>query len=108
MYDRFEEMQVRYPGTPIVWMGDMNRGLRDRITQNVMAGKLGSRNVVPVEDLGQSQSRTYYRGGVIDFIFGETGAFSRVEGGSTGQGTPNQWLNSADHFPVFASVQWAR
>jgi len=107
MYDRFEEMLRKYPGTPTVWMGDMNRGRWDRVIQNVMAGKLGDRNVFPVEDLGQSQSRTYYRGGIIDFIFGEARAFSRVDGGSTGQGTPNQWLNSADHFPVFASVQWA-
>lgn len=108
MYDRFYEMKGKYPDAPVVWMGDMNRGSQDRIIRNIINGRLGGREVFRVDDLGQTQSRTYVTGGVIDFIFGEFDAFVREDGGSTGQGTPGRWLNGGDHFPVYAKVRWAR
>jgi len=107
MYDKFNEMKGKHAGARVVWMGDMNRGSRDLIIRNLKTGKIGGRDVFQIEDLGLTDTLTYYRGGIIDFIFGETSAFNRVDGGSTGQGTRYQWLNGADHFPIFATVGWA-
>lgn len=105
MYDSFYDMKSKYQGAPVVWMGDINRGTGDRITRNILAGRVGDRQVFSVEDLAQTTSQTYYAGGVIDFIFGESSAFSRVAGGGTGQGVRGQWLNGADHHPVYATIE---
>jgi len=105
-YDRFYSMKSKYPGARVVWMGDLNRSPSSRIVKNLLQGQLGDRQVFTVQDLSQSPHRTYMSGGVIDHIFGESSTFSRLEGGNTGQGQPHQRLNGADHFPVYAKVQW--
>merc|ERR1712217_944732 len=89
-------------------MGDLNRGKYDYIVRNLQEGKIGGRQVVAVDDLSQTQTRTYMTGGVIDYIFGERGVFTRLAGGGTGQGQPGQRLGGgADHFPIYATVRWS-
>lgn len=106
-YDKFYAMMSKYPGARVAWMGDLNRGPDSRIVKNIVQGRLGGRQVFPVRDLSRSQHRTYMSGGTIDHIFGDESAFARVSGGNTGQGQPHQRLGGADHFPVYATVQWS-
>jgi len=107
LYNKVEGMKSKYSNAAIVWMGDLNRGKYDYIVKNLQQGKIGGRQVVAVDDLSQTKTRTYMTGGVIDYIFGERGVFTRLAGGETGQGQPGQRLGGgADHFPIYATVRW--
>eukprot|EP00931_Biecheleriopsis_adriatica_P043819 TRINITY_DN2503_c0_g1_i1.p1 TRINITY_DN2503_c0_g1~~TRINITY_DN2503_c0_g1_i1.p1 ORF type:complete len:674 (-),score=70.85 TRINITY_DN2503_c0_g1_i1:273-2225(-) len=105
MYNRLDEMRAKYPGTPVIWIGDTNRDMHTRIMRNILQGKLGTRLTFKVDDLAKTRTNTYYTGGTpVDHILGEHGAFMVQSGGSTGQGVTGQHLAGADHFPVFAEV----
>lgn len=110
LYTKFEAMKQRHgEGTPVVWMGDTNRVMSTRIMQNLLQGRLGSRQVFRVDDMAQTQGNTYHSNAAwglnaIDFILGDAGLFHRKAGGRTGHGTTGQWLANADHFPIYADV----
>lgn len=107
LYDRLEAVKLRYPGVPVVWMGDLNLGRGYPIVRNLDSGRIGARSTFAVEDLAQVVGNTYYTGGsAIDNILGDRGVFQRISGGRTGQGIQRQLLAGADHFPVFATLQW--
>jgi endonuclease/exonuclease/phosphatase family metal-dependent hydrolase len=106
LYTKFDAMKSWHgEDTAVIWMGDTNRNIHTRIMQNLLRGRLGWRQIFPVDDVAQTQGNTYYTGGLpIDFIVGETGHFRRKAGGRTGQGTTGRHLNGADHFPIYADV----
>lgn len=98
LYSKLNAMKRKHPSGIVVWMGDMNKGPGSGVLRNIMAK---SPRVV---DLAKAKSQTHMEGGIIDHIFGESKC-SRISGGTTGQGTPRQMLNGADHFPVYATVR---
>lgn len=105
LYDKFDEMKSKYSNARVLWMGDLNRSLHDQIVKDTFTGNIGGKSRFQVEDLAKSKSRTYYTGGIIDWILGEKGQFEYIEGGSTGAGTPGQKIGLADHFPIFTKVE---
>jgi len=107
LYRQFQAMKTKYSDAPVVWMGDLNRNLSTTIMQDLLQGQVGSNTTFRVEDLGGTQSNTYYMGGpAIDFILGEAGAFQRQSGGRTSEGSKGEHLMGSDHFPIYAEVQW--
>jgi hypothetical protein len=109
LYDKFEELKQNHGNPPVVWMGDLNRNLYTRVMQNLLQGKLGDRATFPVDDLALTQRNTFYSGGpAIDHILGDHGVFHRLDGGRIpGQGVTGNYLNGADHFPIYTRVQFA-
>lgn len=106
LYDKFDELKLRYPGIPVLYMGDMNCCINGKLMVNVLEGKIGTRDVFLANDEARTQHNTYYNGGcAIDQIIAERRPdFTRVNGGWTGQGMNGQRLAGADHFPVFSDV----
>jgi len=108
LYGNLEAMKSKYPSSTVVWMGDLNRGLNTRILQNLFQGKIGSKGTFAVDDLAKTSGNTYFAGGVpIDHLLGEKGGFVRKSGGRIpGLGVTGQHLMGADHFPIFAEVEF--
>ncbi|MGL1903991.1 MAG: hypothetical protein OCC49_17770 [Fibrobacterales bacterium] len=108
-YTHFEEMKAKY-NAPVVWMGDLNRWIGTTIFDNIFTGTIGTRNSFIVEDLSQAVGGTMYNGESwqypIDHILGEPGYFERMSGGRTQHGVKGQWLENADHFPVYSELRW--
>jgi hypothetical protein len=113
LYDALQRVLGKYPGSAILWMGDMNDGASSRLITNLKAGKIGNRNVFPVQDVSQTGARTYAREAdwnkeEIDFIFASAD-LQRVSGGLTGQGQMGStFAGGADHLPIYAVVKWSR
>jgi len=108
LYDKFEEMKARY-NVPVLWMGDLNHCIYDRVIDDALKGRIGSRSVFTTHDLSKVEERTFYTGGcAIDHIVGENSHFHRVKGGTTGQHISGQMIAGADHYPVFASLLFTR
>lgn len=107
LYTRFEGLKAKYSNAPVVWMGDLNRGVNTVVVENLLNGRVGHRGTFRVDDLAKTKGHTYFNGGsAIDHIFGDSGAFAVHAGGRTGQGVKCFHLNGADHFPIFAKLQF--
>lgn len=107
MYNKFIEMKGKYNNAPVVWMGDTNRAVGTKVMQDMLNGIIGGFSTFQSEDLAKTAINTYFSGGpAIDHIIGERDAFTVKEGGATGQGVRGQYLNGADHFPIFAKLLW--
>jgi len=107
LYDKLEDMKRNYANATVLWMGDLNHCASDPIIQNVLEGKIGTRTVFKTEELARTEGSTYYSapgGCAIDHILIGGAGFKRFSGGRTGQGIYGQWLNGADHFPVYAAM----
>jgi len=101
-YQVIEPIRSKYPDAPLVWMGDMNEGPGMGVVADFSAGNIG----FPVDDVARASSRTHKNGGKIDFIFAETGKFTRLDGGNVpGQGGSGSDLKGSDHYPVFATLK---
>lgn len=104
LYEKFNEIRGG-KDTPIIWMGDINRGTHDTIYRDILSGTFTG-NSFQTEDFSRSHRGTYFStSGVIDYIFAEKGRWERISGGSTCQGTQGHHLANADHFPVYSRVK---
>eukprot|EP00405_Crypthecodinium_cohnii_P053807 CAMPEP_0206601204 /NCGR_PEP_ID=MMETSP0325_2-20121206/46446_1 /ASSEMBLY_ACC=CAM_ASM_000347 /TAXON_ID=2866 /ORGANISM="Crypthecodinium cohnii, Strain Seligo" /LENGTH=284 /DNA_ID=CAMNT_0054113043 /DNA_START=26 /DNA_END=880 /DNA_ORIENTATION=+ len=102
LYSQFDAMKGKYPGSKVAWMGDMNQGMAEPMLLGALEGDLGGYRSFPVDEVVQANANTYMYGGpAIDHIFAERGSFQMKEHGLTGQGVTGQYLNGADHFPVY-------
>merc|ERR1712039_1122643 len=79
-YDLVQEMKHKYENPPLLWMGDLNAGVKSRFIEKLKNGKVGSHSVIAVDDLSQAEDYTNMGGHIIDFVFGEKGKFVRIAG----------------------------
>lgn len=105
LYDQFDSMKSKYPDAGIVWMGDLNRSKYDTIMKNIFDGNIQGRATFSTEDVVKNAERTYYTGGVIDWILAEEGIFEMISGGSTNAGRPGSKIGQADHFPIYSKLE---
>jgi hypothetical protein len=106
LYQKFSAMRSKYgESTPIMWMGDLNRDVKDDLMVRHVFGSSVLRDFsFKFDDFSKAERSTFtYTKGkdAIDHIVGTLG-FHRVEGGNTGPWDWNQLLNGADHHPVYA------
>mmetsp|Transcript_73205 Transcript_73205/g.152786 ORF Transcript_73205/g.152786 Transcript_73205/m.152786 type:complete len:274 (-) Transcript_73205:725-1546(-) len=108
LYSHLEAMKNKYPGSAVVWMGDMNQPKTTPMLNGAMQGDLGGYQGFPLDDVVETNQNTYMSGGpAIDYIFAERGSFQVKSSGTTGQGVTGQTLAGADHFPVYSVLTFA-
>lgn len=107
LYAKFEQLKAKHSNAPVVWMGDLNRGVDSTVVQDMLRGRVAGKTTFEVDDLAKTKDNTYFEGGsAIDHIFGDHGAFEVLEGGGTGQGVQGMHLSGSDHFPVYVKMQF--
>ncbi|MGL1935061.1 MAG: hypothetical protein OCD01_08575 [Fibrobacterales bacterium] len=105
-YDYFEAMKEKYDA-PVVWMGDLNKNIDSEIIQKLFEGLIGDRTVFAVEDIAQTVGGTFHTGtSAIDYILAEPGTFEWVSGGRTEHGVTGEFLEGADHYPIYSHLRW--
>lgn len=119
LYAKFNQMKEKYPTAPVIWMGDLNLVPTAPVVSDLMRGKIGSDDTFRVDNVVQTRRRTITHPWgrvepVIDHILADKSVnIRRIKGGRADLASEEQkeykdgtWLAGADHYPVFAELDW--